>query len=102
MKRPVIPMCSDISDGWVYDGKLYKEGVQADHLYHTAMISYADFLSERLTRVEGLIKMWRDYAHRANVSANFYHHTDNAFCIMRSESLRAELCADDLEQELRS
>jgi hypothetical protein len=39
---PVVPMWSHQQNKWTFDGKLYEDGHQADHLYCVALARWAD------------------------------------------------------------
>lgn len=56
MRRPTLPMFSHERGEWFYDGVFYKDGEEADHLFHIAMLDYASTLE---VNVASLLKALR-------------------------------------------
>jgi hypothetical protein len=52
-ERPAVPMWSHQAGKWAFDGKLYDDPQQAEHLYTNALLDYVDFLESKVKALEG-------------------------------------------------
>jgi hypothetical protein len=56
MEKPAVPMWDHEQGKWYFDGELYENPYQAEHLYTNALLKYVDYLESKIEAMEAQIE----------------------------------------------